>query len=140
MYLAMTASTVGLSCIEGSCLLKGDTMLSQFRSYKGNRKIKRSAAWGKRTAVLLLVLLTTSWCVAQSSKISKDLQSLPSGTPVSVVIQYKTAPTGTDTNAAKSVGATPVRGLGLIKGYGFSNMSPTAAAKLVSVDPNVKYI
>src|SRR5712692_2524520 len=96
MYSAMTAPAVGLSRIGGSCLVKGDTMLSQFRSYRGNRKIKRSAAWGKRTAVLLMALLTASWSVAQSSKISKDLQALPSGTTANVVVQYYNPPTTTD--------------------------------------------
>src|SRR5205807_1871116 len=116
------------------------TMSTERKDYKGCYKINHSATWDKRTAVLLMVLLTASWSFAQSSKLSKDLQSLPSSTSVSVVIQYNIPPTATNTNAAKSVGAVPAKGLGLIKGYGFSNMSPTAAAKLVSVDPNVKYI
>src|SRR6266436_10223433 len=115
MYSAITALTVGLSRIGGSCLVKGDTMLSQFRSHRGNRKSKRSATWGKRTAVLLLVLLTASWSVAQ--KISKDLQAVPSGTTSNVVVQYYNPPTTTDLNAAKSAGASNGKALGLVKGY-----------------------
>src|SRR5260370_42457522 len=96
MYSLIPAPTVGLSRIGGSCLVKGDTMLSQFRSYRGHRTIKRSATWGKRTAVLLMVLLTASWSVAQSSKISKDLQAVPSGTTSNVVEQDYKPPTTTD--------------------------------------------
>jgi len=86
------------------------------------------------------LLLSASTVLGQSSKLSKDLQSLSSGTPVNVVIQYYNPPTSTDTNYAKSVGATPGKALGLIKSNGFANMSPTAAAKLVSLDTNIKYI
>jgi serine protease AprX len=97
-----------------------------------------SAAWGG-CLTALAVLLSVGMAFGQS-KLSKDLQALPSGTAVNVVIQYYNPLTSTDTNYAKSVGATVCKGLGLIKGNGFSSMSPTAAARLVSLDTNVKYI
>src|SRR5713226_552535 len=139
MYSPITAPAVGLSRIGGSCLVKGDTMLSQFRSYRGHRKIKRSAIWGKRTAVLLLVLLTASWSVAQSSKMSKDLQALPSSTTVNVVVQYYNPPTNTDANAAKGLGASNGKAIGLLKGYRWT-MSQGNASSLISKDSNIKYV
>src|SRR5712692_1790146 len=139
MYSPITAPAVGLSRIGGSCLVKGDTMLSRFRSFRGNRKSKRSATWGKRTAVLLLVLLTASWSVAQSSKISKDLQAVPSGTTSNVVVQYYNPPTTTDLNAAKSAGASNGKALGLVKGYRWT-MSQGNVQSLINKDSNVKYV
>src|SRR6266853_5725113 len=139
MYSPITALTGGLSGIGGSCLVKGDTMLSRFRSFRGNRKSKRSATWGKRTAVLLLVLLTASWSVAQSSKISKDLQAVPSGTTSNVVVQYYNPPTTTDLNAAKSAGASNGKALGLVKGYRWT-MSQGNVQSLINKESNVKYV
>lgn len=78
--------------------------------------------------------------LAGSSKLSPDLQMLSGKTKANVVIQYFNPPTATDTNYAKSVGASAGKGLGLIKGFAFSNMSPTAAAQLATLDPNIKYI
>src|SRR2546427_536150 len=94
--------------------------VSQLCSYRGNRDVKRSAIWGMRTAVLLLVLLTASWSAAQSSKMSKDLQAVPSGTPVNVVVQYYNPPATTDVNAAKAQGASNGKAIGLLKGYRWS--------------------
>src|SRR6266568_5293299 len=114
-------------------------MLTQLCSYRGNRKIKRSAIWGMRTAVLLLVLLTASWSAAQSSKMSKDLQAVPSGTTVNVVVQYYNPPTTTDVNAAKGVGASNGKAVGLVKGYRWT-MSQGNVPSLISKDSNIKYI
>jgi serine protease AprX len=97
-----------------------------------------SAAWGALTLAALLLAPNTAG--GQSSKLSPDLQTLAAGTGVNVIVQYYNPPTSADTNYAKSLGASLGKGLGLISGYGFSNMSPTAAAKLVSLDANVKYI
>jgi Subtilisin-like serine proteases len=97
-----------------------------------------SAAWGSLTLAALLLAPSTAGC--QSSKLSPDLRSLASGTAVNVIVQYYNPPTSADTNYAKSLGASLGKGLGFISGYGFSNMSPTAAAKLVNLDANIKYI
>jgi serine protease AprX len=97
-----------------------------------------SAAWGALTLAALLLAPNTAG--GQSSKLSSDLQNLAGGTGVNVIVQYYNPPTSADTNYAKSLGASLSKGLGLVSGYGFSNMSPTAAAKLVSLDANVKYI
>src|SRR5712691_4044484 len=114
-------------------------MLSQLCSYRGNRKIKRSAIWGMRPAVLLLLLLTASWSAAQSSKMSKDLQAVPSGTTVNVVVQYYNPPTTTDVNAAKGVGASNGKAVGLVKGYRWT-MSQGNVPSLISKDSNIKYV
>src|ERR1700752_1973349 len=82
-----------------------------------NRGERYSAPWGKRVGLLVLVLLTASWSAAQSSKLSKDLQALPSSASVSVLVQYYNPPTSTDVNAAKGLGASNGKGLGLVKGY-----------------------
>jgi serine protease AprX len=56
-----------------------------------------------------------------------------------VVVQYYNAPGTADDNAAASAGATNGKKLGHYKGKGWT-MSSSAAAKLVSLDANVKYI
>src|SRR6266700_4067584 len=114
-------------------------MFNQLTNCRGDHKIKRSAAWGKRTAVLLLVLLTASWSEGQSSKMSKDLQLVPSGTTVNVVIQYNIPPTSTDVNAAKGLGASNGKAVGLVKGYRWT-MSQGNVSSLISKDSNIKYV
>src|SRR6266851_2924501 len=100
---------------------------------------RHSAAWGKRFGVLILVLLTVSWSAAQSSKLSRDLQALPSGTTVNILVQYYNPPTSTDVNAAKGLGASNGKGLGLVKGYRWT-MSQGQLSNLISKDSNIKYI
>src|SRR6266852_3484630 len=100
---------------------------------------RHSAAWGNRFGVLVLVLLATSWSAAQSSKLSRDLQALPSGTAVNVLVQYYNPPTSTDVNAAKGLGASNGKGLGLVKAYRWT-MSRGQVSSLISKDSNVKYI
>src|SRR5713101_299467 len=100
---------------------------------------RHSAAWGKRFGVLVLVLLTASWSAAQSSKLSRDLQGLSSSTAVSVLVQYYNQPTSSYVNAAKCLGASNSKGLGLVKGYRWT-MSAGQLPNLISKDSNVKYI
>ena len=96
------------------------------------------AGTGRWMGLLALVLTTTlGW--GQSSKLSKDLQSLPSTSSVNVIVQYYNPPSTTDANAAKSVGATNGKALGLIKGNKYG-MTLASAQKLLSLDTNVKYI
>src|SRR5437588_12632568 len=96
------------------------------------------AGTGGWMGLLALVLTATlGWC--RSSTLSKDLQSLPSTSSVNVIVQYYTPPSTTDANAAKSVGATNGKALGLIKGNKYG-MTAGSAQKLVSLDTNVKYI
>src|SRR5437879_5569443 len=98
------------------------------------RDQRHSAAWGKRLSLLLMTLLTASWSAAQSSKMSRDLQSLPSsGAAVGVLVQYYNPPTSTDLNAAKGLGAGNGKGLGLVKGYRWT-MSQGQVSKLISQD------
>src|SRR6266566_2160801 len=103
------------------------------------RWARHSAAWGKRFGVLVLVLLAASWSAAQSSKLSRDLQSLPSSATVNVVVQYYNPPTTTDVNAAKGVGASNGKAFGLVKGYRWT-MSQGNVPSLISKDSNIKYI
>src|SRR5713226_6821081 len=100
---------------------------------------RHSAAWGKRFGVLVLVLLTASWSAAQSSKLSRDLQSLPSSATVTVLVQYYNPPTSTDLNAAKGLGASNGKDLGLVKAYRWT-LSQGQLSSLISKDPNIKYI
>src|SRR5437879_11134526 len=96
------------------------------------------AGTGRWMGLLALVLTATlGW--GQSSKLSKDLRSLPSTSSVNVIVRYYTPPSTTDANAAKSVGATNGKALGLIKGNKYG-MTLASAQKLLSLDTNVKYI
>src|SRR5258706_3030684 len=104
-----------------------------------DRGQRHSAAWGKRFSVLVLVLLTASWSAAQSSKLSRDLQALPSDAAVSVLVQYYNPPTSVDVNVAKGLGAGNGKGLGLVKGYRWT-MSQGQLSNLISKDSNIKYI
>jgi len=147
MFLILnTLKETELSMISYKMTAKVNPTLSKTQSTETKDKpakpcLPAGAAWGTRLMALLgLFLFTTSIAFGQSSKVSKDLQSMPSGTPTNVIIQYYNPPGKADATAASSVGATNSRALGLIKGARFSNMSPTAALKLVSLDPNVKYI
>lgn len=98
-----------------------------------------SAAWGNRYFTLLALILAPSLAAGRSSKISKDLADLPSNATVNVIVQYYNSPGTSDSNAANSVGATNGKKLGLIKSARYT-LSAGAAAKLVSIDTNVKYI
>src|SRR2546425_1042793 len=101
--------------------------------------MRRRAMGARPPAVLLLLLLTASWSAAQSSKMSKDLQAVPSGTTVNVVVQYYNPPTTTDVNAAKGVGARNGKAFGVVKGFR-SAMCPGIVPSLISKDSNIKYI
>jgi len=83
------------------------------------------------------MILTASLALGQ--KLSKDLTALPSGSSVNVIVQYYAPASSADASAATSVGARNGKKLGLIKGNGFT-MSAAAAAKLATLDANVKYI
>src|SRR5260370_6147727 len=96
---------------------------------------RHSAAWGKRFVVLVLVVLRASWSAAQSSKLSRDLQSLPSGAAVSVLVQYYNPPTFTELNVAKGLGAGNGKGLALVKGYRWT-MVRGQLSNLISRDSN----
>src|SRR5712691_8539582 len=104
-----------------------------------NNKKLWSAAWGNRNFPLCALILTASLALGQSSKISKDLASLPPKASVSVLVQYSSTPTSLDINAAKSLGATNGKALGLIKGYIWT-MSPASVQSLISKDSNIKYV
>src|SRR5437899_4999237 len=103
------------------------------------QKTNSSAAWGKRCFAIAAFVVGATLVSAQSAKLSKDLQSLPSQNQVNVIVQYYNAPGTADANAAASVGASNGKKLGLFKGSRYG-MSPAAAAKLVAADTNVKYI
>jgi serine protease AprX len=103
------------------------------------REERLSAACGKRLGLLLVVLLMASWSAAQSSKLSRDLQALPSSATVSVLVQYYHPPTSTDLTVAKGLGASNGKGLGLVKGYRWT-MSQGQLSNLINKDSNIKYI
>jgi serine protease AprX len=98
-----------------------------------------SAAWGSKRGTLCVLILMTSLSFGQSSKLSKDLQGLPSGQSVDVIVQYFSAPTTADANAALLAGASKGKKLGTIKANRYTMLAGTAA-KLAGADANVKYI
>ena len=75
----------------------------------------------------------------QSSKISKDLASLPASVTADVVVQYYSTPTSLDVNAAKSVGGSSGKHLGLIRSYKWT-VSQGSVQSLIAKDPNIKYV
>src|SRR5713101_43965 len=88
---------------------------------------------------IIFAITLGATAAAQTSKLSPDLQKLTASQTTNVVIQYFTPPTAAEANLAQSVGAGNGKALGLIKGISY-NMSPVAASKLLSLDPNIKYI
>ena len=86
--------------------------------------MKRNKLWraicGTRLCGLWALILTVSAAFGESPKISPDLASLPSNAPVNVVVQYYSAPTNSNVNAAKSVGAANGKALGLVNSYKWS--------------------
>src|SRR5712671_5009948 len=118
---------------------KGESMARTRKKKPTGRGERHSAAWGKGLRVLVLVLLTASWSAAQSSKLSRDLQAMPSNAAVSVLVQYYNPPTSADLNAAKGLGASNGKALRLVKGYRWT-MSPKQLSNLISSDSNIKYV
>src|SRR5205807_2828349 len=117
-----------------------EVMVQTRRAQKPTSRAERhNAAWGKRFLVIVTMLLTGSWSAAQSSKLSGDLQALPSTATVKVVAQYYNPPTSADLNAAKNLGASNGKGLGLVKAYRFT-ISRGQLTKLISQDSNLKYV
>ena len=102
-------------------------------------RTNRACSGTGRWMGLLALVLTATLGWGQSSKMSKDLQAVPSGTTVNVVVQYYNPPTTTDVNAAKGVGASNGKAVGLVKGYRWT-MSQGNVPSLISKDSNIKYI
>src|SRR5216684_3436196 len=118
---------------------KGECMVGTRKKKPSGWDERHSAAWGKRFGVLIVVLLAASWSTAQSSRLSRDLQALPSDASVSVVVQYYNPPTAIDLYAAKGAGAGNGKDLGLVKAYRWT-LSRGQLSSLISKDSNVKYI
>src|SRR5947209_4556088 len=89
-------------------------------------------------SIIVAITLAAS-AVAQTSKLSPDLQNLPATQTTNVVIQYYTPPTAANVSAAQANGASNGKALGLVKGNGYA-MSRAQASNLLILDPNVKYI
>src|SRR3989442_9332976 len=102
-------------------------------------RTNRACSGTGRWMGLLALVLTATLGWGQSSKMSKDLQAVPSGTTVNVVVQYYNPPTSTDVNAAKAQGASNGKAIGLVKGYRWS-MSQSGVQNLINKDSNVKYV
>jgi serine protease AprX len=86
----------------------------------------------------LVLVMSASIVFGQSSKLSRDLQSLPSGNAANVIVQYlrSLAP---QTRVRPRWWGRRTAEIRPFKGNGY-RMSPAAAAKLVSLNANVKYI
>ena len=98
-----------------------------------------SAAWASKRSSLYALIFCASVSFSQTSKLSRDLQDLPSGQPVDVIVQYYSAPTLADAASATLVGASKGQKLGRFKGNRYT-MPAAAAGQLASLDTNVKYI
>jgi serine protease AprX len=98
-----------------------------------------SAEWGRKCVILCSLILATSLAVGQSSKVSPDLSSLPANASVSVIVQYYKSPGASDSNAAKSVGATRGKSLGIINGETWT-LPQGSVKSLVAKNANIKYV
>jgi serine protease AprX len=98
-----------------------------------------SAAWKRHAAFWMLTLTMASLAFGQSSKISPDLQALPPGGSVNVIVQYYNPPSSNELNVANAAGARNGKPLGLVTAFGWT-VSPGSVQNLVSQDPNVKYV
>src|SRR5689334_3135152 len=115
-------------------------MFTQIASYRSNRGVGRGTTRGNRGTFLLMVLLFgCSWTMAQSSKISPDLASLPNGSKVDVIVQYYSTPSANNFSVAKSAGAMNHKAWSESRIQGFT-MSLRQAMQLARADRNVKYI
>ena len=93
----------------------------------------------KKWPVLLMFILVTSFCLADSSKLAKELRSRNDSSRVNVIIQYRTAPSSTDFTKVSATGGALQRDLrGTLRGAAFS--IPASALGRLSDDPNVVYI
>src|SRR5258707_1035622 len=89
-------------------------------------------------AVLGIVLAGGGAASCATSKISRDLQNLPSGTSLDVIVQFASAPTKTALSSVTVPGGTLNKQLGLIKGALYH--LPAAAISALNNNPNVKYV
>jgi len=106
-----------------------------------NASVKKlcSAAWERKAGLWVLILTMASLAFGQSSKISPDLQALPSGSTVNVIVQYYNPPSRSEVNAANSAGASTGKSLGLVVAYRWT-MSLANVQNLLGQDPNIKYV
>jgi len=109
------------------------------KTFMLTRHSPRDTISGDWCRTLCALILTAGFAFGQSSKISKDLASLPSSASVNVVVQYFSTPTSSDLDAAKSVGAANGKKLGLIKSYNWTVLQGNVK-NLVANDANIKYV
>ena len=97
------------------------------------------AVWERHLALGILILTITKLAFGQSGKISPDLQALPSGTAVDVIVQYHGQPNSSELNSAASLGASNGKALDLVGSYRWK-IAPGMVQKLISQDANIKYV
>jgi len=125
------------------------------------KRIERcSAAWGKKLLVVGVLILTTSFCLAQN-KISPDLQTavtlstvasksallkslasqagVSTNPSVNVIVQYAVAPSQTNYSTATSAGATLTGQFASFQGATYS-VPLSAVGQMVSSDPTISYV
>jgi len=103
-----------------------------------NRNQCQSEAWGKRFLMLCAMILCASLAFGQSSKLSKDLQNLPSGSSANVIVQYKQVPGQIQFDRVSANGGSLKRQLAKFKGAAFS--VPAASLQAVANDPDITHI
>src|SRR2546426_11827718 len=102
--------------------------------------LKELGSKAREHAVLCVLILTVAGLASgQSAKLSPDLQALPGGAAVNVIVQYHNPPSSGELNSASAVGAAKGKALGLVNAYRWT-MSPGNVQQLLGRDANVKYV
>jgi serine protease AprX len=118
-------------------------MLHLLKPKKGPRGERHSAAWGKRAAFLLVLLVTQSAFAAQSSgKFAADLaptlahaHNASADETVRVIVQYRVVPTAAHYATMQKRGGLLHSKLHMIKGAAFT--VPVRALPLLDADPEI---
>ena len=111
-------------------------MFRQLLSYRGHYKSR--ALW-KKWPVLVLVMFAASFCLADSSKLAKELRSQNGTNRVDVIVQYRVSPTAAHFGRVTAAGGSLNRDLrGAIHGAAFS--VPASALSHLADDPDVLYV
>ena len=113
-------------------------MLREQSSHRGHYKSSERGLW-KKWPILLLIVFAASFCLADSSKLAKELKSQNGNGRVDIIVQYRVPPTDAHFAKLAAAGGVLKHDLrGAIHGAAFS--VPASALARLADDPDVAYI
>lgn len=113
-------------------------MFRHVLNYRGHYKMNERGLW-RKWPILLIMTFAASFCLADSSKLAKELRSQNGSNRVDVIVQYVNDPTDTDFAKVAARGGMLKKDFrGAIHGAAF-NVPGSALSKLAD-DPNVKHV